>query len=76
VSLTTLALTAQLPELGESLTWSQLEAWAVAMREELPAAALAAALEELQDRSSTGCAVRNGCRCGICRRRSAARGAG
>jgi hypothetical protein len=50
VPLTTLALTAQLPELGESLTWSQLEAWAVAMREELPAAALAAALEELQDR--------------------------
>ena len=48
--LTTLALTAELPELGESLTWSQLEAWAVAMREELPAAALAAALEELQDR--------------------------
>jgi hypothetical protein len=50
VSVTTLALTAELPELGESLTWSQLEAWAVAMREELPAAALAAALEELQDR--------------------------
>jgi hypothetical protein len=50
VSLTTLALTAELPELGESLTWSQLEAWAVAMREELPAAALAAALEELQER--------------------------
>lgn len=48
--LTTLALTAELPELGESLTWSQLEAWAVAMREELPAAALAAALEDLQDR--------------------------
>jgi hypothetical protein len=50
VSLTTLALAAELPELGESLTWSQLEAWAVAMREELPAAALAAALEDLQDR--------------------------
>ena len=31
--LTTLALTAELPRLGESLTWSQLEAWAVAMRE-------------------------------------------
>jgi hypothetical protein len=50
VPLTTLALTAELPELGESLTWAQLEAWAVAMREELPAAALAAALEDLQDR--------------------------
>jgi hypothetical protein len=50
VPLTTLALTAELPELGESLTWSQLEAWAVAMRDELPAAALAAALEDLQDR--------------------------
>lgn len=48
--ITTLALTAELPELGESLSWSQLEAWAVAMREQLPAAALAAALEELQDR--------------------------
>jgi hypothetical protein len=43
-------LTAELPELGGLLTWSQLEAWAVAMREELPAAALAAALEDLQDR--------------------------
>lgn len=50
MSVTTLALTAELPRLGESLTWSQLEAWAVAMREELPAAALAAALEDLQDR--------------------------
>lgn len=50
MSVTTLALTAELPELGASLTWSQLEAWAVAIREELPAAALAAALEELQDR--------------------------
>src|SRR5215207_8391574 len=50
VSLTTLALTAELPELDESLTWSQLEAWAVAMREELPTAALAAALEDLQDK--------------------------
>jgi hypothetical protein len=50
VPLTTLALTAELPELDGTLTWSQLEAWAVAMREELPAAALAAALEELQDR--------------------------
>ena len=50
MSLTTLALTAELPELDESLTWSQLEAWAVAMREELPAAALAAALEDLQDK--------------------------
>jgi hypothetical protein len=50
VSLTTLALTAELPELGGSLTWAQLEAWAVAMREELPGAALAAALEELQER--------------------------
>jgi hypothetical protein len=50
VPLTTLALTAELPELGGSLTWSQLEAWAVAMREELPAAALAAALEDLQER--------------------------
>lgn len=50
MSITTLALTAELPELGEPLSWSQLEAWAVAMREELPAAALAAALEDLQDR--------------------------
>jgi len=50
VPFTTLALTAELPELGGSLTWSQLEAWAVAMREQLPAAALAAALEDLQQR--------------------------
>jgi hypothetical protein len=50
VPLTTLVLTAELPELGESLNWSQFEAWAVAMKEELPAAALVAALEDLQDR--------------------------
>lgn len=47
--LTTVAMTAELPALG-ALTWPQLEAWAVAMRDELPAAALAAALEDLQDR--------------------------
>jgi hypothetical protein len=50
VVVTTLALTVELPELGGSLTWSQLEAWAVAMRDELPAAAVAAALEDLQDK--------------------------
>jgi hypothetical protein len=50
VPLTTLTLTAELPGLGESLSWSQFEAWAVAMREELPAAALASSLEDLQDR--------------------------
>ncbi|MGH3627691.1 MAG: ISH6 family transposase [Sciscionella sp.] len=47
--LSTVALTADLPELP-SLTWVELEAWAVAMREEVPAAALAAALEDLQAR--------------------------
>ena len=45
--LTTLALTAELPELA-GLTWPQLEAWAVAMRDDLPGAAVAAALEDLQ----------------------------
>jgi hypothetical protein len=50
VVVTTLALTVELPELGGSLTWSQLEAWAVAMRDEVPGAAVAAAVEELQDR--------------------------
>ena len=47
--LSTVALTADLPELP-SLTWAQLEAWAVAMREDVPGAAVAAALEELQAR--------------------------
>lgn len=47
--LTTVALTADLPDLS-GLSWQQLEAWAVAMREQLPAATLAAALEELQGR--------------------------
>ncbi|MFB9384478.1 hypothetical protein ACFFTK_15170, partial [Pseudonocardia petroleophila] len=32
------------------MTWSQLETWAVAMRDDVPAAALAAALEQAQDR--------------------------
>lgn len=48
--LTTLALTADVPDLGGSLSWSQFEAWAVPMRDEVPAAALAAALESLQER--------------------------
>lgn len=47
--LSTVALTADLPELP-SLSWSQLEAWAVAMRDDVPGAALAAALEDLQAR--------------------------
>ena len=47
--LTTLALTADLPEFGD-LTWPQLEAWAVAMRDDVPVTALAAALEDLQAR--------------------------
>lgn len=47
--LTTLAVVAELPGFGD-LTWSQLEAWAVAMRDDLPAAALSAALEDLQAR--------------------------
>lgn len=47
--LTTLALTAEVPEFGD-LTWPQLEAWAVAMRDDVPAAALAAILEDLQGR--------------------------
>lgn len=45
--LTTLALTVELPEL-DGVTWPQLEAWAVAMRDDLPGAAVAAALEDLQ----------------------------
>lgn len=47
--LTTVALTADLPDLP-SLTWSQLEAWAVAMRNDVPVAVLAAALEDAQTR--------------------------
>lgn len=47
--LTTLALVAELPRFGD-LTWPQLEAWVVAMRDDLPAAALSAALEDLQAR--------------------------
>lgn len=47
--LTTLALTVALPDL-DGLTWPQLEAWAVAMRNDLPGAAVAAALEDLQSR--------------------------
>lgn len=46
-------LSAELPELDESrrsLTWAQVESWAVAMRDEVPAAVLAAGLEQLQDR--------------------------
>lgn len=45
-------LCAEVPDLGEgpgALSWSMVEAWAVAMREEVPAAALAASLEQVQD---------------------------
>lgn len=47
--LTTLALVAELPDVGD-LTWPQLEAWAVAMRNDLPGAAIAAAIEDVQAR--------------------------
>ena len=47
--LTTLALVAGLPEFAD-LTWPQIEAWAVAMRDDLPGVAIAAALEDLQAR--------------------------
>lgn len=47
--LTTLALVAGLPDFGD-LTWPQLEAWAVAMRDDLPGSALAVALEDVQAR--------------------------
>lgn len=52
MSLATLVLSAELPELDEStqsLSWAEVEAWAVAMREELPVAAVAVALEQLQE---------------------------
>ncbi|MCD2195335.1 hypothetical protein LQ327_18360 [Actinomycetospora endophytica] len=45
-------LCAEVPELAEgpgALSWSMVEAWAVAMREEVPAAALAVSLEQVQD---------------------------
>jgi hypothetical protein len=45
-------LSAELPDLGEvpgSLRWPQVEAWAVAMRDEAPAAVLSAGLEQVQD---------------------------
>jgi hypothetical protein len=45
-------LCAEVPDLGEgpgALSWSMVEAWAVAMREEVPAAALAVSLEQVQD---------------------------
>ena len=45
-------LCAEVPELDEgpgALSWSMVEAWAVRMREEVPAAALAASLEQVQD---------------------------
>jgi hypothetical protein len=46
-------LSAELPDLGESpgsLRWSEVEAWAVAMRDEAPAAVLSAGLEQVQDK--------------------------
>ena len=45
-------LSAELPDLGESpgsLRWSQIEAWAVAMRDEVPVAVLSGSLEQVQD---------------------------
>ena len=45
-----LALSIEAPDLGEQSSWSGFESLAVQMAEELPAAALAAALDELQER--------------------------
>lgn len=49
MAVTTLALTIELPRLEESTSWSGFESWMVAMREELPVAALAEVLDQLQD---------------------------
>jgi hypothetical protein len=48
MSVTTLALTVDLPDLDASVSWSMFESMAVAMREQVPAAALAETLERLQ----------------------------
>lgn len=45
---TTLKVTAEVPAL-EECGWADLESWLVAMRSELPAAALAASVDELQE---------------------------
>jgi len=50
MSVTTLAFTAELPALDERCGWAKFESWLVAMREELPAAALAEALDEAQEK--------------------------
>jgi hypothetical protein len=50
MSITTLALTADVPALDEACGWANFESWLVAMREELPAAVLAQALDEAQER--------------------------
>ena len=47
---TRLALTIDTPELGESLSWNALESLMVAMSHQLPAQALAMALEDAQER--------------------------
>lgn len=47
---TTLALTIDTPVLGESLSWNALESLVVAMSHEVPARALALALEDAQER--------------------------
>jgi len=50
ISVTLSAELAELDESPGSLTWPLVEAWAVVMRDEVPAAVLAAGLEQLQDR--------------------------
>ena len=47
---TRLALTIDTPELGGSLSWHALESLMVAMSHQLPAQALAMALEDAQER--------------------------
>ena len=49
MSVTTLAFTAEMPAL-EACGWAEFESWLVAMREELPAAALAASLDQAQEK--------------------------
>lgn len=50
MSITTLALTADVPAFDGVCGWAEFESWLVAMREEVPAAALAAALDEAQEK--------------------------
>src|SRR5664280_2012671 len=76
MSTSTVALTIEIPSLDASLSWNALESLVVGMSHEVPARALALALDDAQERLLQEACGPRWAPVRACSRRSRARGAG